>query len=195
MYNKHTYNLLQSLDMSKGSRLIFIKHIYLFFSRNISISWPAAEHNLSTSYNVAVCCCSRSSCHSNTCSAVMRFYRILPASVQSQSPQAKMYCCGLRTHIRTHTHTQKMLKFDPVTLFLEMYPLFCPPLWGKDRNGWMGKKRESERELLLTLGGKRESHGQYYNHKSCPLVFSVDESKILCSNQSPLCGTHLNETP
>lgn len=38
MYNKHTYNLLQSLDMSKGSRLIFIKHIYLFFSRNISIS-------------------------------------------------------------------------------------------------------------------------------------------------------------
>lgn len=65
-----------------------------------------------------------------------------------------------------------------------MHPLFCLPLWGKDRNRWRGK----ERELVLTRGGKRESHGQYYNHKRCPLAFSVDESKILCSNQCPCVG-------
>lgn len=90
-HNKPIYSCFNSLICKKQSRVDsyknFIKHIYLFCSGNITISWTGAKQNHSKSYKVAVCCCppAQSSCHTSACSAVMRFYLILPAFVQSQS--------------------------------------------------------------------------------------------------------------
>lgn len=120
---------------------------------------------------------SQSKCHTSACWAVMRFYLLLPAS---SSPVTVIINVSVSlSDMQPLTHTEKKHRIWILTLFLEMHPLCCPPLWGKDRDRWKGK----ERERCLSLRVRRES--QTISHpKGCPLVFSVDESRILYSSQS-----------
>lgn len=88
-----------------------------------------------------------------------------------------MYCYRISAHKNT-------MKFDPLPCFWKCALSTAHLCEVKIETGGEAK-RERER-AGAHLGGKRESHGQYFNHKSCPLVFSVDESKILCGISLPV---------
>lgn len=83
----------------------------------------------------------------------------------------------------THTYT-KHPEIWPLTLFLEMHPLYNPPSRSQDRDGW----RRRERELLLTYG-KRESHRQYYNQKVVLSFFLLMKAKSFAAISPPVWNT------
>lgn len=100
--------------------------------------------------------------------------------------QLNIYCSRIPPGGRKKK--KKHAEICSLTLFLEMHPLYCPPFWSSDKSGWRGKEKELFSCSLVEGREEKESQTILKLQKSSTHFFSVDESKILCSNLSPCVG-------